>query len=56
MRAECLALMATLAAHPASREVVNAHDAAFGVEGRVALWTKADSITRLDRVEIRTVA
>jgi hypothetical protein len=35
------------------RELFSATDKAFGAEGRVALWTKADSITRFDRIEIR---
>ena len=30
-----------------------ARDRTFGGEGRVALWTKADSITRFDRLEIK---
>ena len=35
------------------RELFSTTDRAFGAEGRVALWTKADSITRFDRLEIR---
>jgi len=35
------------------RELFSTNDRAFGAEGRIALWTKADSITRFDRLEIR---
>jgi len=35
------------------RELFSANDTAFGAEGRIALWTKADSITRFDRIDIR---
>jgi hypothetical protein len=32
-----------------------ANDRTFAEPGRVALWTKADSVTRFDRFEIRTL-
>jgi hypothetical protein len=30
-------------------------DNSITVAGRVALWTKADSVTRFDRIEIKTL-
>src|SRR5215212_9387269 len=38
------------------QELFSATGRAFGVEGRVALWTKADSVTRFDRLEIRPLS
>jgi glycosyl hydrolase family 59 (putative galactocerebrosidase) len=38
------------------RELFSARDRAFGAEGRVALWTKADSITRFEYLDIRAVS
>jgi flagellar motor switch protein FliM len=35
------------------KELFSATDRTFGAAGRIALWTKADSITRFERVEIR---
>jgi flagellar motor switch protein FliM len=35
------------------QELLTVTDRTFGGEGRVALWTKADSITRFDRLEIK---
>lgn len=35
------------------KELFTVADATFGGEGRVALWTKADSITRFGRIEIK---
>src|SRR4051794_6886282 len=35
------------------RELFRTTDRAFGGEGRIALWTKADSIPRFDRLEIK---
>jgi hypothetical protein len=35
------------------KELVTATDRTFAGAGKVALWTKADSITRFDRLEIR---
>jgi hypothetical protein len=32
-----------------------ATDRTFAAAGRIALWTKADSVTRFDRIEIRTL-
>jgi len=37
------------------RELYTASDDAMPGPGRVALWTKADSVTRFDRVEIKTL-
>jgi hypothetical protein len=37
------------------RELFSARDQAFGAEGRVALWTKADSITRFDQLAISSL-
>lgn len=34
-------------------DLFTATDATFGGEGRIALWTKADSITRFDQIEIK---
>ncbi len=34
------------------RELFSATDDSFGSPGKVAFWTKADSITQLDRLEI----
>jgi hypothetical protein len=36
------------------KELFAAKDDRFGSPGKVALWTKADSVTRFDRVEIKT--
>ena len=38
------------------RELFTTTDWTFGGEGRVALWTKADSITRFDRLEIKPLS
>ena len=35
------------------KQVLTATDRTFGAAGQVALWTKADSVTRFDRIEIR---
>jgi hypothetical protein len=35
------------------KDVTSATDRTFGGPGKVALWTKADSLTRFDRLEIR---
>ncbi|WP_046869412.1 hypothetical protein [Microvirga massiliensis] len=35
------------------RQALTARDERFGAPGKVALWTKADSITRFDRLEIK---
>ncbi|WP_371349203.1 hypothetical protein [Ancylobacter sp. IITR112] len=32
--------------------LIDAHDETFSSPGKVALWTKADSVTRFDRIEI----
>ena len=37
------------------KELFAAKDDRFGSPGKVALWTKADSVTRFDRVEIKTL-
>jgi hypothetical protein len=37
------------------RELYTASDDTMPGPGRVALWTKADSVTRFDRVEIKTL-
>jgi hypothetical protein len=37
------------------KELFTATDRTFGGEGRVALWTKADSITRFDELKIETL-
>jgi hypothetical protein len=37
------------------RELFSATDKAFGVEGRIALWTKADSVTRFNHLEIKSL-
>lgn len=37
------------------RELFSASDSTFYSEGRVALWTKADSVTRFDRLEIKSL-
>jgi hypothetical protein len=37
------------------RTLFRATDATFGDTGNVALWTKADSVTRFDRIEIKTL-
>jgi hypothetical protein len=36
-------------------ELYTATDNTMGGAGRVALWTKADSVTRFDRIEIKTL-
>ena len=35
------------------KQVLTAKDERFGSPGKVALWTKADSITYFDRLEIK---
>ena len=35
------------------KQLFTATDATFKVPGKVALWTKADSITRFDQLDIR---
>jgi hypothetical protein len=37
------------------RQVASAKDRTFADAGKVALWTKADSVTRFDRLEIRSL-
>ncbi len=37
------------------RELFSATDKTFAGPGRVALWTKADSVTHFDRISIRTL-
>jgi glycosyl hydrolase family 59 (putative galactocerebrosidase) len=37
------------------KDVFTAEDATFPGEGKVALWTKADSITHFDRIEITSL-
>jgi hypothetical protein len=37
------------------RPLFTATDRTFADAGRVALWTKADSVTRFDRIEIKTL-
>jgi hypothetical protein len=37
------------------RQLFTATDRTFADAGKVALWTKADSVTRFDRIEIRTL-
>ena len=37
------------------RTLYAATDATFGDAGNVALWTKADSVTRFDRIEIKAL-
>jgi hypothetical protein len=37
------------------RQLFTAVDRTFAGAGRVALWTKADSVTRFDRIEIKTL-
>jgi hypothetical protein len=37
------------------RELFTATDKTFAGAGKVALWTKADSVTRFDRIEIKTL-
>ena len=37
------------------KELYQAADSSIAAAGKVALWTKADSVTRFDRVEIKTL-
>jgi hypothetical protein len=37
------------------KQLFTATDRTFATSGRVALWTKADSVTRFDRIEIKTL-
>jgi hypothetical protein len=37
------------------KTLYSATDKTFADAGRVALWTKADSVTRFDRIEINTL-
>jgi hypothetical protein len=37
------------------KQLFTATDRTFGAAGQVALWTKADSVTRFDQIEIRTL-
>jgi hypothetical protein len=37
------------------KNVVTATDRTFAGAGKVALWTKADSVTRFERLEIRSL-
>jgi hypothetical protein len=37
-------------------ELYTATDNAMAGAGRVALWTKADSVTRFDRIEIKMLS
>ena len=37
------------------KELYRATDKSITAAGRVALWTKADSVTRFDRIEIKTL-
>ena len=37
------------------KQLFTATDRTFAGAGKVALWTKADSVTRFDRIEIRTL-
>ncbi|MCW3477849.1 hypothetical protein [Limobrevibacterium gyesilva] len=37
------------------RQLITATDRTFAGSGKVALWTKADSVTRFDRLEIRSL-
>jgi hypothetical protein len=37
------------------KQLFTASDASIAGAGKVALWTKADSVTRFDRIEIRTL-
>ena len=37
------------------KELYTASDRTFTVAGRIALWTKADSVTRFDRIEVKTL-
>ena len=37
------------------KELYHATDNSIPAGGRVALWTKADSVTRFDRIEIKTL-
>jgi hypothetical protein len=38
------------------KDLVTATDRTFAGAGKVALWTKADSVTRFERLEIRPLA
>ena len=37
------------------KQLFTASDLSIAGAGKVALWTKADSVTRFDRIEIRTL-
>ena len=37
------------------KQLFTATDRTFGDAGKVALWTKSDSVTRFDRIEINTL-
>jgi hypothetical protein len=37
------------------KELYTATDDTIAGAGKVALWTKADSVTRFDRIEIKTL-
>ena len=37
------------------KELYRATDRTITAAGRIALWTKADSVTRFDRIEIKTL-
>jgi Galactocerebrosidase, C-terminal lectin domain len=37
------------------KQLYTASDGTFAAAGKVALWTKADSVTRFDRIEIQTL-
>ena len=37
------------------KQLFTATDRTFTGAGKVALWTKADSVTRFDRIEIKTL-
>ena len=37
------------------KPLFSAADRAFAGAGKIALWTKADSVTRFDRIEIKTL-
>jgi hypothetical protein len=37
------------------KQIISAADRTFADAGKVALWTKADSVTRFDALEIRSL-
>jgi hypothetical protein len=37
------------------KQLFTATDRTFADAGKIALWTKADSVTRFDRIEIKTL-